>query len=238
MKKKLLAGILTGMMLLQMTTGGVFAEETGAEAEAASESTQIDEEDIESEDAKFGTGKIDGKIYVQEFFGFSIELDDGWEFADEESMKSLSNEVSNAGSESIKEAVDNGTSYLDMYAENSATFQNLNTTITKISMQEALRFTVDPDSVISLMLEPLKEEIAKVGLTDAEVKQDEIEFMGETVSCIRILSYPEAYGGDVGVFQTQVYFQEGTYLCTLTATSYLEDSTEDVLAMCSSITAA
>lgn len=231
MKRKLLVSVLTGMLVLQMAGGSVWAAEA-AQDETVSESAQ---EEIEAEDEKFATGSMEGQSYVQEFFGCRVDLGEGWVFADEEQLKTMNSQVGDAGSDVIKDAVDSGTSYLDMYAENADTYQTVNATITKLSILEAVSFSTNMDGVISQMIEPAKAEIEKVGLTGAEVTKDETTFLGETVPCVKVVSYPESMGGEIPIYQTQVYLKEGTYLCTITATAYVEDTTADVLAMCSRI---
>lgn len=222
MKKKLLAALLTGLMLLLMTAPAVFA----AEAEEA---------EIEEEDSKFGTGTVDGQTYTQDFFGFSMELDGDWVYANEEQMEALGNSLMEVGTDEVKDAIDSGSSYLDMYAENGTTFQTVNVTIAKLSMLAALQFANNQSLAVEAMLGDIKTQIEQMGFSDAEVSQGEVEFLGETVPCVRIVSYPEQAGGEIALYQTQVYLQSGTYLCTFTASSYMEDSTQDIFAYCSSI---
>ena len=234
MKKKLLAAVLTGMMLLQVTAPAVFADEAaGAAGETAEETA--DEAEIEEADSRFGTGTVDGQTYTQDFFGFSVALDGDWAFANEEDLEAMGNTLMEMGTDEVKEAIDSGTSYLDMYAENGTTFQTVNVTIAKLSMLAALQFKNNKSKAVGDMLVDIKPQIEQMGFSNAEITQDEIEFLGETVPCIRILSYPEQTGGDIALYQTQVYIQSGSYLCTLTASSYIEDTSQDIFAYCSEI---
>ena len=93
MKRKLLVGVLTGMLVLQMAGGSVWAAEA-AQDETVSESAQ---EEIEAEDEKFATGSMEGQSYVQEFFGCRVDLGEGWVFADEEQLKTMNSQVGDAG---------------------------------------------------------------------------------------------------------------------------------------------
>ena len=227
MKKKLLAAILTGMMLLQAAATGVFA------AEAAEET--VEEAEIEEADSRFATGTVDGQTYTQDFFGFSVEVDGDWVFANEEQLEAMGNSLMELGTEEVKDALDSGSSYLDMYAENGSTFQTVNVAISKLPMLEALQFLNDQSKAVGAMLDALKMQIEQMGFSEAEVTQGETEFLGETVPCVQIVSYPEQAGGEIALYQTQVYIQSGSYLCTLTASSYMDDTTQDILAFCSEI---
>ncbi len=220
MNRKILAGLMTGMLVLQMSVAGVW----GAEA--------ADEEQIEEESEKVGTGTVNGLTYEQDYFGFAVELEDGWMLADEEQLQQLGNSLTDMATDEIRDAIDSGNSYLDMYGENSETFQNINATITKISLPEAILFTTDPATVVGEMIDPIKDQIEQMGFSNVEIKQDEIEFMGDMVPSVRIVSYPEELGGEIPLYQTQVYFQKGTYLLSLTATAYVDDTTLDILSYC------
>ena len=228
MKRKILASVLAGVLLLQMTAGGVFAQE---EAEPAEDPAEVAE--IEEEDAGFGTGTLNGNTYESEFFGFRIELDDSWEFEDRDSLNTISSSIDEIATDEIKEALDSGVAYIDMLAQNTTTYENINVAITKLPVNEALMFQVQLDSYMQNFMDTVRTELDAMGFMDIEMQLNQIEFAGKTVPSLKIKSYPEMYEGELAVYQTQIMIVNGSYMCNVGCTSYNEDTTDDLLSYCS-----
>ena len=213
--------MLISVLALQLSAFGVTA------AEAASD---VSEEEIESEDTNFAAGTVDGQSYIQEFFGVRLDLDDAWSIADEETMATLRNvAIDSMSTEEVKEALASGSSYMDFYAENAGTFQNINTTITKLPLEEALMFRINAKSLLESALPTVKAELEGIGYKNVSTACNEATLMGKTAPCINTEAYLETDGGDVPMYQEQVYLIEGSYMLCFTVTSYLEDSSQAII---------
>ena len=190
-------------------------------------------EELKEEDEKFGTGTINGQAYEQAFFGFRLDLEDDWSFSNEEQLAQLQDSVSDLAGDQVREALDSGTNYIDMYAEDSTSLNNINANITRMSMSEALGMRIDQKHVLKAVVPLLTDQFASMGFADTEGTVSETEFLGQTVPCIELVSYYEDENGRIPIYQKQVYVQKGTYLLTLTSASYVDDHTQDVLDDCS-----
>ena len=207
----------------------------GAAAEGEEASAEEEEaiEELKEEDEKFGTGTINGQAYEQAFFGFRLDLEDDWSFSNEEQLAQLQDSVSDLAGDQVREALDSGTNYIDMYAEDSTSLNNINANITRMSMSEALGMRIDQKHVLKAVVPLLTDQFASMGFADTEGTVSETEFLGQTVPCIELVSYYEDENGRIPIYQKQVYVQKGTYLLTLTSASYVDDHTQDVLDDCS-----
>ena len=94
---------------------------------------------------------------------------------------------------------------------------------------------LDMNAMLENLLPELQKQMESMGFVDVEAQISETQFLGETVPCIDMVSYMETESGNVPMYQRQVYVQEGTYILTLTATSYVDDTRQEILDACSAL---
>lgn len=221
MKKKIFAGLLISILALQLSAFGVTAAETASD---------ITEEEIQSEDTHFAAGTTDGQSYIQEFFGIRLDLDDSWTFASESELAELNKAaVDSISSDEVRKSLEEGNSYMDMYAENADTLQNINSNITRFSLTEALLFRTGSNIVLEGALPTVKSELEGLGYTNVSAECSETLFLGKSTPCINTSAYIETGNGDVPMYQKQVYITEGSYLFCITTTSFFEDTNQDII---------
>ena len=64
---------------------------------------------------------------------------------------------------------------------------------------------------------------------NAEITTEEADFCGEKVTCVRWFTEQESPYGTVSVYKQQVYLVQGSYNMTITLTTYLEDTTGELM---------
>ena len=210
-------------------------EGDAAAEEAAAGTDEEEAEELAAEDEGFETGEESGQSYVQDFFGFRMDLPEGWAFANEDELSQISNDVADVVDDEAKEALETGSTFMDMYAENGETFNTANATITKISVQEALMARLDLSAMLESIVPELEKQYVSMNFADIEVDVSETQYLGETVPCIVSNMSVETDNGSIPLFQKQIYMQKGTYMLCLTATSYFEDTTQEIFDACSAL---
>lgn len=254
----LLAGALSGCgAKKEDTRGSVAATEsareevnpTGSVASSAAEETKeaADTEEAEAEaevaaeaEEELEIGTTTSTSYTNEFFDIKLELDDAeWYFATEEEIAQVNATIQEMAAQNASDtelgdaiagALEDGATYQDMlvyYADGSA---NMNVTIGKLTFMEAV--SAKRGDFIDQMIATGGEELTNTyesvyGMEDVTVEAGETVFCGETVPCM--ITKAKAQG--MQIYMKQVYIVKGTYNAILTATTYLEDYTDDMIAL-------
>ena len=120
----------------------------------------------------------------------------------------------------------------DLAAENVEAYLAVNIVCTAISeAEQALYDSLTEEETIDATLENrdmILESYAQAGMVVESMEKVEVTFLGQPHFAIRTA----AYSGDIPIYMLQVMdYTQGTYGVTLTATSYLEDNTQQVLEM-------
>ena len=76
-------------------------------------------------------------------------------------------------------------------------------------------------------METIKQTLAAQGVEVVSVDVGESNFIGKNCVSMTIVSK----AGDITMYQKQVYLKNGSALACITATTFMEDRTDEVLAM-------
>lgn len=192
------------------------------------------EEEIDQENKELAAGKTEGNTYTQDYFDFKILLDDNWEIASEEEKKKITGEVEGI-LDDPKETIDSGKPYLDFIATNSVTLQQINVYINDVPLQTAIGYKKDKEETIRSYLDDVKDSVSSMdGVKDFHAEIQYISFLGEITPAAVYTFQKDFSGQDVGVYEKQVVIIKGTYAATITAASYLDDTSQEVLDLCKS----
>ena len=110
-----------------------------------------------------------------------------------------------------------------MYAMTEGGLQTINVLLSKVDAQGA---EVDMAAFADLGMEQSKTAYQSMGMTDVKASRETVTFMGQPYEGIRLTA---TYDGNAPVYCTQVCMQEGDYVCVVTFTSYIEDTTADMM---------
>ena len=215
------------------------AEEPAAEEEQEEEPAEetveaATEEENAWEELEIGT--TSQSTYKNEYFDIALTVNEEWAFATEEEIEETNKMVieslsdGSANAESVKNALEKGGTYTDMIVYYMDGTINMNTTIGKISFLEqasAKRGTLIEDIISSNGKEMEELYESAYGMENVKVTAGETTFCGETTTCLVINAKTQG----LPLYMKQVYIVRDGYNAIVTATSFIEDYTDDALAL-------
>lgn len=185
----------------------------------------------EPEEHELSLGRMDGGTYENSYAGFGCKLDADWTFYGAEELQELPEAVQGIEGSELGEAMKDYQTITDMMAENAELLGTMNVQYVKIGVKERLVYALlSEDDVIDTMLEEQKdmliEAYAQAGITVKTMEKVEVSYLGETHKAL----YTAAEVSGVEYYTTQIFdYTRGQYGITLTAASYVEDRTQDIL---------
>lgn len=176
-----------------------------------------------AEEDAFGAGASDETSYWNETLSIGCTMDENWYFySDEEIMESVQTTAGQL-KDDLAEAIKDAGTMMDMMAVNQETGENVNVNLERLSVANSL--LVDETKYVELSLAQLGDALEQMGLTVTDIGQDEMEFAGSKHPCIRLTGTIE----DIDLFETLVVVKTGRTVIVVTACSYLEDTTDQIL---------
>lgn len=118
--------------------------------------------------------------------------------------------------------LNNGGQVQDMYVMTEDGLQTVNVMVTKLDFAAQEMTVAD---FADLGAEEVCEVYEEMGITEVEMKREQVEFLGETVEAIRLSGAYE----DVPLYSLQLCLERGGYICVVTFNSYVEDNTATLM---------
>lgn len=223
-------------MLSTVMLAGCGRENAGISGQITPQSGQAENEtekqtEAEPEDHKLSFGRIEGGVYENSYAGFGCELDSDWTFYSAEELQELPEDIQELFADSeLGGEMENYPQISDMMAENTELLGSVNVLYTKMNVKERLAYmALSEEELIDTLLEQqdsLSEAYTQAGINVESMEKAEVTFLGEKHMAL----HTTAESGGYAYFVTQVFdYTRGQYGVTLTASSYLEDSTEEML---------
>ena len=177
---------------------------------------------------KFERGVVDGQTYTSTFLGLSCTVPAEFSYLTDAEIADINNIAADTLSDTelakqLQDNLENGSQIQDMYAMTEGGLQTINVLLSKVSEKGA---AVDMAAFADLGMEQIKTAYQSMGMTDVEASRETVTFMGQQYEGIRLTA---TYDGNAPVYCVQVYMQEGDYVCVVTFTSYIEDTTADMM---------
>lgn len=256
MKRKLFSVVLAAAMALSLTacekktisdaTGSVTSASTETSVEAsvetsteasveASVETSTEASVEESGEEEFSIGDVESDVYENEFFNIKVTAAEGLTFADSDTIAAIGQYTAEAFADSDSdtaklsaEAIQSGATITDFYLADDDFLTTMNFTI---SSAQGLK-----PSMIDLLIDQTIPELEKTftsqGFLNVECVRSTTTFLGEEVSCIYTTAeIPVSETDTVSVFVKQVEMIKDGYAGCITANTYFEDDTDDLLAL-------
>lgn len=199
-------------------------ESSSSAAQTVTARTDAASSDTAGQDSSFTVGTIDGNIYSNAFMGFQYTLPDGWSFYDADQMAQLNSWASsNFSDDYIKEQLDSGKVYIDMYAVSTDRMQAQNVVLQNLkgSFGSSL---LNADTIIDMSLSSVKSQLESQGMTDVTAVKEEASFLGTQQPCVSI----SATYNDISIYEKEVFIKKGDYIACVTTTSYQTDTTQEL----------
>ena len=176
-----------------------------------------------AEEDTFGVGTSEGNSYWNESLKIGCTMDENWYFyTDEEIMENMQ-ATTDMLKEDLAEAVKEAGTMMDMMAANMETGDNVNVNLERLSLAASLIYT--EDAYVKASVDQLASALEQMGMENVTAEQDEMEFMGEKHPCIHLTGSIEG----IDLFETLVAVKTGRTMIVITACSYFEDATADIL---------
>jgi len=250
MKKKL-ACVLAVCLMMTMALSACGSDEkdvAGSITPAASSQPSAPASSVKAPDASeqpgvleenaMSVGRIVGGTYTNTYLGFAMELDSTWEYYTAEELQELPENVDEIfeGTE-LEEIRDDLEQFNDMMAESVEELASINILYQKQDMQTRLFFSaLTDDEILDAVLEEsgdmIKESYAQGGLNVQSMEKVTVAFCGEEVPALKTVCDMEG----INYYVLQVFdYHTGAYSATITFGSFVEDKTEQLIAMCYAI---
>ena len=240
MKKKSI--LILGISLVIMAAGcgkgeinevkdvekGDFYEEDDVEVDADIELDSEDESDDEelwSADDLLQFGTVDGDVYENVTLGYGCKLE-GWSYADEAKIAEMNNLGKDALPEDMQDMIEDTGNVFDMFAESADGMQNINVQFQDIGLLYGA--LLDAEQIVDLTVEQMPDLLVSAGYDESTVCEkttvilDGTEYAGISVEGINMMG--------IQLYQKMVCIERGEYLVYITATSFLEDSVDEIYA--------
>ena len=172
----------------------------------------------------FSAGIQTDNSYWNDTVSIGCTLSDEWYFYTDEEIAAQNGLVTGMLREDYAKLVEESGSMMDMLAVNTETGENVNITLQRLTLKDAL--VLDEQKYAEISAEPLVEALEQTGLENVSTSVDEVEFLGEKHPCVRV----KALMQDMDFFETLVIVKTGRTVCVVTVACFLEDTTEEVLA--------
>ena len=177
-------------------------------------------------------GRLEGGVYTNTYAGIGCSLDESWTYYSAEELQELPANISEVLEGSLGEdALTKNPSITDMMAENTASYGNINVVYTYLPLTERLTYKLLNDSdLIEMTLETgeaaLRSSYETMGLEEISFEQVIVTFLGEN----RVALKTHGITSGVDYYILQIFdYSLGAYGVTVTASSFGEDTTQDLL---------
>ncbi len=202
-------------------------EEEKTAEDMAEPSTPAEEDSEEFWDSTefLSMGTVEGKTYRNEALGVGCTLGEDWEFADEDYIRELNQWGQDNLSEDVQDLIRKTERITDMLAMSGTGTENVNVQIQ--NMHRLYGRLLSEKAIVDSTIEAMQSSdmLQGAGYEEAEITGITLTFLGEEHSGIYITG--TAYGQPI--FQKEVLLRHGGYMAVITATSFLEDNTDEIL---------
>jgi len=186
----------------------------------------------EAEENAFSLGSLEGGIYTNTYAGFGCQLDSTWTYKSAEELQELPEAITDALNDTIGEdLLAQHPTITDMMAENADTLANINVGYTYLTVAARVAYAMMSDEeLVDMTLGSSKDimlaSYEAIGLEDITIEKTTATFLGE--ERVALKTHGLISGMDYYILQVFDY-SLGAYGVTITASSILEDSTQDLL---------
>jgi hypothetical protein len=167
-------------------------------------------------DKPYTSGLTLGSVYNHSYFGFKCVLPEGWSFYTDEQIAQLQGNAQD---------IEKSGSAMEMYASEDSTggLYTLNVVVEKLPSA-----ALSEEKYVESCLDKTKAALESAGFQIDVCKAATVQFAGKTHAAIEIQG---TYMG-LDLYETLVVVKEGKYLACVTACSFMENYTSDILGFC------
>ena len=176
----------------------------------------------QEEEPSISLGTSSNNVYENSFLGIGCTLDDQWTFASDEEILANNQMTKDMIGEEYKEVLESAAVINDMLATHSNGMNTVNINLEKLPLTG---LAITEEQYCQASSANLESALANMGLEISSVQVSSLEFAGKEHACIKVEG---SYSG-VKVYETLVAFKQGSYISCITACSWYEDTTLEIL---------
>ena len=173
-------------------------------------------------DKPYTSGLTLGSVYNHSYFGFKCVLPEGWSFYTDEQIAQLQGYTQDMMGQDYADIIEKSGSAMEMFAAEDSTggLYTLNVVVEKLPSA-----ALSEEKYVESCLDKTKAALESAGFQIDVCKAATVQFVGKSHAAIEI------HGSYMGVelYETLVVVKEGKYLACVTAGSYMENYTSDIL---------
>lgn len=215
MKKKnhLLALLLAALMLLAVGCGGAGDKEP----------------EPEEQKKEYAAATVENGVYTSDFAGLTATLDQTWQVLTQEEIAQIAGLTSTlVTDEDLKKALSSGETIYDLYAM-TATGATVNITVGDLGLIYGK--LLDMKTLAQSVLDQLVSAFTSMGFENMAAEVATIPFAGAQETAVVVSGQLQG----VDMYEVLVCKKVGNYVYTITACTYGEDGTADILALFQSL---
>lgn len=244
MMKKLFALLLTALMLCSLLAACSAAPATNDEGsktptttapavETEPEETEPEVTEPEETNNSVAFGKFEGNLYINEYAGFQLELDDSWQLMTAEQLQELPENVSTMFEDTaIGETMKKYTQFMDMQATNTNDFSSVNVVYqVKDAALTAAGNIFSEEQILDATLaqkDVLISSYAQAGIEVESMEKITMEFLGNERFAIETTA--KVMGVDYNMVQLFDY-STGDYGIIITIAAFGEEALDSLVAL-------
>lgn len=228
MFKKISAVLLAVLMSFMFVACGANDDDVRGEVESGSDTSQNDSKEPESEsktepEKKFSTGTSSNNVYKNEFLGIQCELNSDWTFKTDAEIQEINKAALGMVDEDYAAKMEEADTLTDMYAIHSNQMDTINVTFEKL---KGLMAAYSEQEYVDASKGQLSDILASAGYENVVVDTSTMVFAGEEHPCLTISCVLNGYN----MYETMVVVKQSNYFANVTACTWNENKTADVLA--------
>ena len=177
-------------------------------------------------EALYSAGTVSARTYENPLLGLQCIAPADWSYLTEAELLQLGDvpvlEEEQTMEECLTAHLNGGGQVQDMYAMTEDGLQTVNVMVKKLDLT-AQEMTISDFADLGAV--EVREVYESMGITEVEMKREQVEFLDETVEAIRLSGAYE----DVPLHSLQLCLERGSYICVVTFNSYVEDTTATLM---------
>ena len=173
-------------------------------------------------DSLLSLGTVNGYVYENNFLGYGCNLE-GWTFADEDYIAEINQLGQDTLTSDLQSLIENADVIVDMYAESKYGLQNINVQFQKLNA--IYGYSPSEEDLIDLAVETFPLMLESAGYNNITVEKTRIMLDSDAHFAVAITGELDG----VPIYQKEVCILCGDYAAYVTATSFLNDSLDQVL---------
>ena len=181
-------------------------------------------EKLEKTDDDFTVGKTVDNCYENSFFGFRLELGEEFVFASPDELASMVGATAEMfTSETYRDQMMNLDMFYDMQASDELGLKTVVVLIQNIGKVYGMLIT--PETYVKGSMKEVALQLEDAGFTDVNVMEKKAIIDGTEIPGIYVTSKVQGFD----YYSHVLVFKQGGYLSTVTFSTFLEDSTADLM---------